>query len=253
MSYPETLPDGASAGETGHVTDHNLIATAVGNIDARLHTVEIASPTGMTQEQIQDMMSTFLVAGTNVTLSYNDTGNTLTISASGGGGGLTQEQVEDIVSTLIVAGTNITKTYDDTNGILTLSATGGGSGPYQGSLNVTISGVVAQQTGALRFYNDSGDTRTITSVRATCTTAPSGTTGTPVTGAALVVDVNKNGTTLFTTQSNRPAIPSGQATNKATTIQDNQWYDNTYLTFDVDFVGSTIPGSDLNITLEWTT
>lgn len=38
---------------------------------------------GLTQEQIQDMLSTFLVAGTNVSLSYNDAGDTLTINASG--------------------------------------------------------------------------------------------------------------------------------------------------------------------------
>lgn len=42
---------------------------------------------GMTTEQIQDMIASFLAAGTNVTLTYNDAGNVLTVAASGGGGG----------------------------------------------------------------------------------------------------------------------------------------------------------------------
>lgn len=39
----------------------------------------------LTEEQIQDMLSTFLVAGTNVTLTYNDGANTLTIDSTAGG------------------------------------------------------------------------------------------------------------------------------------------------------------------------
>jgi hypothetical protein len=37
-------------------------------------------------EAVQDVVGAFLVAGTNVTLNYNDVANTLTINASGGGG-----------------------------------------------------------------------------------------------------------------------------------------------------------------------
>jgi hypothetical protein len=44
---------------------------------------------GMTTEQIQDMIAAFVVAGTNVTLTYNDAGDVLTIAAAGGGGGST--------------------------------------------------------------------------------------------------------------------------------------------------------------------
>lgn len=45
---------------------------------------EIATATS--DEAIQDIVSSFLVAGTNITLTYNDVANTLTIAASGGGG-----------------------------------------------------------------------------------------------------------------------------------------------------------------------
>lgn len=37
-------------------------------------------------EAVQDVVGALLVAGTNVTLNYNDAANTLTINASGGGG-----------------------------------------------------------------------------------------------------------------------------------------------------------------------
>lgn len=40
-----------------------------------------------TTEIIQDLVAAFLVAGTNVTLTYDDAGGTLTIASSGGGGG----------------------------------------------------------------------------------------------------------------------------------------------------------------------
>lgn len=73
--------------------------------------------------------------------------------------------------------------------------------------------------------------------------------GTAPTGADLQVDVNRNGTTIFTTQSLRPIVaasgfvdasgtPDGTATLTALT---------DYLSFDIDQVGSTIAGSDLAV------
>lgn len=88
-----------------------------------------ATDTQLTDEQLQDKVAAFLTAGTNVTIDYDDTTNTLTINASGGtGGGLNQEQVEDIVGAMITGGTNVTVSYDDTTGTVTINATGGGGG-----------------------------------------------------------------------------------------------------------------------------
>jgi hypothetical protein len=41
----------------------------------------------MSPEVIDDRVAALLVAGANITLTYNDAGNILTIAASGGGGG----------------------------------------------------------------------------------------------------------------------------------------------------------------------
>ena len=69
-------------------------------------------------EPVQDTVNGLLVAGTNMSLSYNDSANTLTISSSG----KTQEEVEDIVGAMFSSNTEtgITVTYEDTDGTLDL-------------------------------------------------------------------------------------------------------------------------------------
>lgn len=101
-------------------------------------------------------------------------------------------------------------------------------------------GTVATGTGTFRIYNDSGATQTIAAVRASVGTAP--------TGASLIVDINKNGTTIFSTQANRPTIAiSGNTSGKVTNMDVTTWADGDYLTVDVDQIGSTIPGSSLTV------
>ena len=104
-------------------------------------------------------------------------------------------------------------------------------------LSYSISGAVTTGTGAFRIYNDSGRTWTIVAVRATVGTAP--------TGASLIVDVNKNGTTIFTTQANRPTIAVSTNTIKRTNMDVTTVADGDYLTVDVDQIGSTVAGSNL--------
>lgn len=41
---------------------------------------------GLTQEEVDDRVAALLIAGTNITLTYNDGAGTLTIDASGGSG-----------------------------------------------------------------------------------------------------------------------------------------------------------------------
>ena len=81
---------------------------------------------------------------------------------------------------------------------------------------------------------------TILGVTAAVNTAP--------TGASLIADVNKNGTTIFTTQSNRPTIT---ATTNATTSEPTPGVTaivaGDYLTVDIDQIGSTVAGADLTV------
>lgn len=69
--------------------------------------------------------------------------------------------------------------------------------------------------------------------------------GTTPSGAALIVDVNKNGSTLFVTQADRPSIAAGTYVSSAAIPTTTAIGAGDYLTVDVDQVGSTVPGSDL--------
>lgn len=107
----------------------------------------------------------------------------------------------------------------------------------------SYTGTVAVTIGTFRLYNDMGATWTIAGVRASVGTAPA--------GASIIIDVNKNGTTIFTTQANRPTIAaasntSGNVTNMdITTVTAGE-----YLTIDIDQIGSTTAGADLTVQIE---
>jgi YD repeat-containing protein len=90
---------------------------------------------GVTLEQVDDRVASLLVGGTNVTLTYNDAANTLTINATMSShthlaSEITDfaEAVDDRVADLLVEGTNVTLTYNDATGTITIDAAGGGGG-----------------------------------------------------------------------------------------------------------------------------
>jgi hypothetical protein len=72
------------------------------------------------------------------------------------------------------------------------------------------------------------------------------------TGANLIIDVNLNGTTIFTTQANRPAITAGNKTAVSPAPDVTSLPKNAVLTVDVDQIGSTIPGGDLVVEIRCT-
>lgn len=104
-------------------------------------------------------------------------------------------------------------------------------------------GSIAVETGVHRLYNNRSTAWVIAGVRASVGTAP--------TGAAVIIDININGSTIFTTQANRPTIAaaaqdSGYVTNMNTTSVPA----GSYMTVDIDQVGSTIPGANLTVQIE---
>jgi hypothetical protein len=82
----------------------------------------------------------------------------------------------------------------------------------------------------------------ILGVRAQLNTAPTG-------GTTFKVDVNKNGTTIYGTQANRPiwAASANAATVGAHSV--TTFADGDYFTIDIDAIGSTVAGSDLCVGL----
>jgi hypothetical protein len=84
---------------------------------------------------------------------------------------------------------------------------------------------------------------TLVGVRAAVGTAP--------TGADLIVDVNLNGTTVYTTQANRPTI-AASATSSSETVPDvTAVAAGDLLSVDIDQIGSSTEGSDLVVAIEF--
>lgn len=98
----------------------------------------------------------------------------------------------------------------------------------------TVPGSVVVGARNLRYYCEQD--RTIANVVASVGTAP--------TGASLIFDVNKNGTTIFSTQANRPTITASNFYDGSSTPDVTAVSAGDYLTVDVDQIGSTISGSD---------
>lgn len=63
-------------------------------------------------------------------------------------------------------------------------------------------------------------------------------------GCSLLADINKNGTTIFTTQVNRPQIGANQHYGETPTPDITSATKGDRLSVDIDQVGSPIPGGD---------
>lgn len=113
---------------------------------------------------------------------------------------------------------------------------------------------VSAKTKSIAFYVDgtlTADTKlcsviapqamTITEIRVAVDTAP--------TGASLIVDVNKGGTTLYTTQANRPTITAGNTSATAADPDITSIAVGDIISIDVDQIGSTIAGENLMVTI----
>lgn len=70
------------------------------------------------------------------------------------------------------------------------------------------------------------------------------------TGASIIFDVNKNGTTIFTTQANRPTITATNTKSSSLAVPNvTALAAGDTLTVDVDQVGSTLAGGLATITI----
>lgn len=115
---------GATAPSFGLSRDF-VITSGSGITTTRTSKNSYAVAATMDTEAVQDVVGSFIVAGSNASVSYNDGVNTLTIS------GRDDESIQDLMSTTLVAGANVTLTYNDGANTLTIASSGGG-----GSTNV---------------------------------------------------------------------------------------------------------------------
>jgi len=119
---------------------------------------------------------------------------------------------------------------------------GGGGGITSGERTFSIPGTLTTGSGSLRMYFTKA--ATVTNVWASVATAP--------TGASVIFDVNKNGTTIFSTQGNRPTIAISGFVDVTSTPDVTAVAAGDYVTVDVDQVGSTIAGANAVVGVEFT-
>lgn len=70
------------------------------------------------------------------------------------------------------------------------------------------------------------------------------------TGADLIVDINKNGTSIYTTQSSRPTIAAGENTGEVVLPDVVALAEDDILSIDIDQVGSSDAGANLIVDIE---
>lgn len=124
----------------------------------------------------------------------------------------------------------------------------GNAAPTWSSLPVLIQVACSDETTALTAGTGKVTFRapfafTLTAVRASVTTAPTG-------GTLLTVDINESGTTVLSTKLTFDASEKTTVTAAtAAVISDSAIADDAEITIDIDSVGSTIAGAGLKVTL----
>lgn len=159
-SSMKTKLDGIATGATANSSDATLL-------DRTNHTgTQAASSISDLTEVTQDIVGAMMVAGTNVSLSYDDTAGTLTVNASGGGGGGAVDSVNGQTGVVVLdagdvsaeypltAGSNIT--IDRSNPLApVISSTASGTGT--GIQPKSIAASEALSAGHyVNLFNDSG-------------------------------------------------------------------------------------------------
>jgi hypothetical protein len=102
-------------------------------------------------------------------------------------------------------------------------------------------GNLQTMVGTFRWYNRTGRTLTFTDAAASVAIAPS--------GQDVVIDLNKNGVTVWTNQTHRLKIAAGNNMGGTKTFDVATIAPDEYLTIDIDQIGTAFPGKDLEFQL----
>lgn len=105
-----------SAGEVGFESDSGRFK--IGDGTTAWNSLDYGSilPSEL-DELVDDRVSSLLVAGDNIILTYNDNANTLTVATSG----TITEDVQDIIGSSVVGGSGVSVTYNDEAGTTTVA------------------------------------------------------------------------------------------------------------------------------------
>lgn len=124
--HPQYL--NVSRGDTRYYTkgavDASIVSSSTADRARANHTGTQTSATiSDFSEAAQDAVAAMLAEGTGVTLSYNDAGNTLTVTSTGTGGVTDPEVVRDTIGTALLGLGVVTVTVNDAADTITISST----------------------------------------------------------------------------------------------------------------------------------
>lgn len=186
-----------------------------------------------TQEQIEDFIATMFTAGTHSGISYSYDDGAATINATVSGSGITQEQSEDFAAAMFTGGTHdgISFSYNDASGLVNATVK-----PTECLIIAASDETTALTTGTAKVTFRMPYAFTLTGIRASLTTAGSGTT---------TVDVNEAGSTIMTT--NKLNFDASEKTTTtysgtAATLTDTSLADDAEITIDIDTAGAGATG-----------
>lgn len=136
------------------------------------------TPQNLTAEDVRDVIGAALRAGTNVQIVVDDNGDTITISATGGGGGAayTDEQVRDVIGAALRGAGGATVEVDDAGDTITIRS----KNRLADLTDVAVSGAAVGGLYALEVLGTNPTTFKLTAV-----TGGSGGTAVTVDGSAV--------------------------------------------------------------------
>lgn len=115
---------GIDAADVGAATPADVTAASTADRARANHTgTQPVSTLSDLTEAVQDIVAAFVVAGTGVTVTYDDVANTYTINATATGGTTDPEVVRDVIGTALVAGSGIQVTVNDAGDTITIAST----------------------------------------------------------------------------------------------------------------------------------
>jgi hypothetical protein len=207
------------------------------HIRYRIKVLEVANGGGFSiYENDTPVASGVMILDFKGGVSVSDVGSgEVEITVSGGPTGVESfVDLDDVPSSYTGMGDKLVAVKDDETGLEFIDAP---SPTISGEVKV-IGFVVTSglQTGTIPIRMLAPWGGTITEVAASVWSAP--------TVSSIILDINKNGTTIFTTQSNRPSIAAGSQDGFTYTIDVDTFSKNDVFTCDVDQVGVS-PGENL--------
>jgi hypothetical protein len=163
-------------------------------------------------------------------------------AVSGATGTYNDESAQDAIGTILVDSSTIDFTYSDATPSITASVIASAVKPTESLIVACSDETTAITAGTAKVTFRMPYAFTVSAVRASVTTAP--------TGSTILIDINESGTTILSTKLMIDASEKTSTTAAtAAVISDSSLADDAEITIDFDQVGSTIAGAGVKVYL----